>query len=178
MLYKHDLFLKNGAFMKHPALSFTDTWVKYRAPAWRNCSKKCNRRALRSEYLAQLPQKRQSLSLMLFSGCCSLWVNRPQVLSATLWQIHKVRVSPSTNPWQCEAPALATTLQLTAVSTNEIKQTWWDPGVICSCGTGKSLWLQVGILPQLHWQERLLPPSVHDCFPSWSADEAACASTP
>lgn len=61
-------------------------------------------------------------SLMLFYGCCSLQINRPQVLSTTLSQIHKVTISPSTNPWHCKAPALPSTLQLTAVSTNELKQ--------------------------------------------------------
>lgn len=68
-------FSKKWYFHETP-ISESYRLIKYKAP-WRNCSKNCPRRALRSDYLAQILQTRQSLPLVLFSGCCSLWVNRP-----------------------------------------------------------------------------------------------------
>lgn len=65
----------NTIYFSKMVLSW-NTWVlqiliKYRASFWRNCSKKCHRRALRSEYLAQVLQTRQNLSLIFFYGCYS-----------------------------------------------------------------------------------------------------------
>lgn len=75
------------------------------------------------KYLAQLLQTRQSPPLKLFYRCYSPWVNRPQVLSTIQSQIHKVKILSSTYPRQCRALALATTVQLTVVNTNELNWT-------------------------------------------------------
>lgn len=60
---------------------------------------------------------------MLFDGCYSPYINRPQVLLTIQSQILKVKVFLSTNPRQRKALALATTLQLMIVNTNELNWT-------------------------------------------------------
>lgn len=87
------------------------------------CSKKHHGRALRSEYLPNYC-KQGRVCLLCFSMLLTVSQQSPSTFSYTITNSQgEGSTPPSTNPWQCKAPALATTLQLTAVSTNELKQT-------------------------------------------------------